>query len=174
MRETEFKSEYQAQMNTYKAPADLIARTKQAVIAETKKENQKKKNVRYLYGSLATAAALVILFAGVLGFTHMNQGIATMGEDNQIQGTTLYLGEAKTEIYLEEEIEIDRTSVLPMAFRNEDAWIEEIAGNTVRFTLDENGFYIAAYEENDAYMVIYSGMTQIADIKKCVEKILSN
>lgn len=191
MNNTEFKTKYQEELNELKAPTDLIAKTKQAVAAEEKKAKDKKNNNRYLYSSLATVAAAFVLFAGVMGFMHIQkdvnitqdenavnesqtgQGDTLFAEDDSLNGTTIFLGENKGEIYLEEEIEIDKTSILPIAFLSEGAWEEDINGKTVKFAVEENGYYIAAYEEKDSYVVIYSQLTQADAMKECVEKIVA-
>ncbi len=175
MNNTEFKTQYQEEVNELKAPADLIARTKLAVAAEEKEIKAKKKRVKYLYSSLATVAATLALFIGVAGFMHMQaeQGDTLFAEGDSLQGTTLYLGENKNEIYLEEQIEIDRTAILPMAFLKDGAWEEEIHEKTVKFTTDEEGNYIAAFEEEDAYVVVYSKLRDAEDMKECVEKMIT-
>ena len=167
MNNTEFKTQYQEEVNEWKAPADLIARTKLAVAAEEEAIKDKKKKVKYLYASFATVAAALALLVGVIGFVNMQKGA------NTLQGTTIYLGENKGEIYLEEQIEIDRTAILPMVFLKDVAWEEEIHGTTVKFTADEEGNYLAAFEEDEAYVVVYSKLTDVEEIKTCVEKILN-
>lgn len=167
MNNTEFKTQYQEELNELKAPADLIARTKLAVAAEEKEIKSKKKKVKYLYASLTTVAAALVLFVGGMGFANLQKGA------NTLQGTTIYLGENKNEIYMEEQIEIDRAAILPMAFLKDDAWEEEIHEKTVKFTTDEEGNYLAAFEEEDAYVVVYSKLTDAEDMRECVEKMIA-
>ena len=154
-------------LRSWKAPADLIARTKLAVAAKEKEIKAKKKKVKYLCASFSTVAAALVLFVGIRGFVNLQKDADTL------QGTTIYLGQDKNEIYLEEQIEIDRTAILPMVFINDDAWEEEILGKTVKFTTDEEGNYLAAFEEEDAYVVVYSKLTDAEDMRECVEKMIA-
>ena len=173
MNTTEFKTQYQEEVNEWKAPADLIAKTKLAVATEEKEIRGKKKKVKYLYSSLAAAAATLVLFVGVMGFMNMHNNDKSSDGQEALQGTTIYLGANNEEIYLTEEIEIDRTAILPMAFLNEAAWEEEICAKTVRFTTDKEGNYLAAFEDKDAYVVVYSKLNDVEAMKECLEKILA-
>ncbi len=193
MKEADFGIQYKAELDTLHAPKALIEATKEKVLAETALETAKRRKRRYMYVTTMTAAAALVLVVGVLAFNGSQKASGIHGEDMQLAtdhqenmqaegsvqqaelftGTTIYLGENKEEIYLEEQIEIDRTAVLPMEFLKNTAWEEEISGTQVMFTVDNEGNYIAAYEEAEAYVVVYSQSADVTVIKECIQQILA-
>lgn len=193
MREADFGIQYKEELDTLHAPKALIDATKEKVVAETALEKAGKRKRRYMYSVTMTAAAALVLVVGVLAFNGSQKANNIHGEDMQFAadhqesmqaegniqengiftGTTIYLGENKDEIYLKEQIEIDRTAVLPMEFLKNTVWEEEISGTQVKFTVDNEGNYIAAYEEAESYVVVYSQIVEETVIKECVQQILA-
>ncbi|MGN0430994.1 MAG: hypothetical protein ACI4EQ_01400 [Lachnospiraceae bacterium] len=193
MKTTDFSMQYKAELESLHAPKDLIARTKEKVKAESTLEKERKKRRRYIYSSTMAAAAAIIVLVGTFTYRRGEEEGAVQPQDMQLaaseqeavqpqedveqtelqMGTTIYLGQNKEEIYLEEQITIDRTAILPMEFLKNTAWEEEISGKPVKFTLDEEENYVAAYEEAEAYVVIYSQTEDLETIKDCVLQMLS-
>lgn len=168
MKEQDFNSQYKQQLNTLHAPKDLIAHTKELAAREKESLVLKKRRFRYLYATASLAAAAVLLFCIFV------PGMQKTEEKTE-EGTKIHLGQWENgkKIYLEDKVSLDRTAVLPLAFMDENTWEEEVCGITVQFVQDEGGKFMAAFREQDAYVVISSEKTDKAAFLKLITKLLS-
>lgn len=164
MKEQEFTKQYKEELQTMHAPKDLIARTKKMAAG---KKRGRYRNTRYI--AFATTAAAAVLFCVLL----LPGMLKTAEKGNE--GTKIHLGkwEDGKELYLEEQVSLDRVMVLPLAFMSETAWSEEVFGVEVQFAIEEDESYTAAFWENDAYVVISSGITDKEEFRKMINTILS-
>ena len=154
----QIKKEWQA----LKAPAELVERTKRAVAGEEKRH---RRAVRYsVVGGMALAAAAVVFF------------LVLPGRFDQVavpeqSGTWLRLGNLTEgqEIYVEEELSMERVAVLPMAFIHGEEILT--GGMPVRYAQNERGFWMAAFEESESYLVLSSRLTERAELESVIEKM---
>lgn len=157
-----------------KPPADLVARTKESVAREETRERiRRKKMIPYAAGGTALAAAAV-LFLVVFPMDSSLWAGASKPPTEQASGTWLRLGSLTDgqEIYVEEEVSMERIKILPMAFRQVER--EEIIGDvTVLYTRNEDGYWMAAFEDQEAYVVITAQVTDEQDISAIMEKLLA-
>lgn len=168
MKEQEFGIHYKQELQSLHAPEDLITRTKKMAAEEQTLVHTKTKKRLYRYGAALSAVAAVLFLCILL---LPNQPAEISSEE----GTRIHLGkwEDGKELYFEEQISVDRTAILPLAFLKENAWEEEIAGVQVRFALDENESCMAAFVEDDAYVVIVSKITDKDAFRDVINKLLS-
>lgn len=164
----EIKKEWQK----LRAPESLVERTKEAAKQEEAKvAGRRKKMVRYVAGGsvLAAAAVLFILITSLdMGRQAKERQVPPMSA-----GTWLKLGTAAEdkEIYLEEEVSMERVNILPMAFVQ--AQREEIiCGVTVLFVRSDAGVWMAAYEEQDTFVVITARVDEEQEMAAIMERIL--
>ena len=155
----QIKNEWQA----VKAPAELMERTKKAAAVEEKRH---RRAIRYsLGGGMALAAAAVI-------FLLISPG--RFGQEAPVgqTGTWLRLGNLTDgqEIYVEEELSMERVAVLPMAFMHGEEILTE--GVTVRYAQNERGFWMAAFEDSGNYLVLSSQLTERAELESVIAKLL--
>lgn len=169
MKEQEFGIYYRQELQSLHASEDLIARTKKMTASKNEAVHEKNRKRRYrLCVGLPAAAAAVLLCILLL------PKLPT-AEISGEEGTKIHLGqwEEGKELYFEEQISVDRTAILPLAFLKENAWEEEIDGVQVRFALDEDECCMAAFVEEDAYVVIVSKITDKDAFREVIDKLLS-
>lgn len=169
MNEKDFKNAYRENMSGLHAPTDLIEKTKQRAAFEEKRY-QKEKKKAYYFASFASVAALLVICLSVYFVTRPIQP-KEQGE----YGTTIHLGnkDGDKEIVLDEQVEVNRTTILPMEFNEKDCSKKEIDGIDVMFTLLDEQYYMAAFEEEDSYIVVKSWITDEEDFVKLLQKILA-
>lgn len=161
--EQEIGIQIKKEWQTLKAPAELMERTKKAAAVEEKRH---RRAMRYsLGGGMALAAAAVIfllIYPGRFGQE------APVGQT----GTWLRLGNLTEgqEVYVEEELSMERVAVLPMAFMHSEEILTE--GVTVRYAQDERGFWMAAFEDSGRYLVLSSQLTERAELESVIAKLL--
>ena len=159
--------------NSIKAPADLVARTKESVVREEARERiRRKKIIQYAAGGTALAAAAV-LFLVVFPMDLSLWAGTSEPPTEQASGTWLRLGSLTggREVYVEEEVSMERVKILPMAFRQVERE-DVIGGVTVLYTRNEDGYWMAAFEDQEAYVVITAQVTDEQDVSAIMEKLL--
>lgn len=154
-----------------RAPESLVERTKEAAKQEEAKvAGHRKKMARYVAGGsvLAAAAVLFILITSLDMGRQAEEQVPPMSA-----GTWLRLGTAAEdkEIYLEEEVSMERASILPMAFAQAQ-WEETICGVKVLFVKSDAGGWMAAYEDQEAYVVITARVDEEQEMVAVMERIL--
>ncbi len=68
---------------------------------------------------------------------------------------------------------LQKKTVLPMGFLKEDAWTEELEGTQVKF-VQEGDTCIAAYAEEDGYMVVSMKTKDLDGFREAVRRLLQN
>lgn len=170
-RMTQVGDEIKREWRKLEAPKSLVERTKEAAKQEEAKlTDRRRKRIRYVAGGsvLAAAAVLFLLLAPL--------DTAQGGENQQVQpissGTWLRLGTVAEgrEIYLEEEVSMERVKILPMAFL-QTKQEEVIAGVKVLYARSEGGLWMAAYEDQEAYVVITAQVDGQQEMSSIMEKL---
>lgn len=174
MTEQELSIQVKEEFSSIKAPADLVARTKESVAREEARERiRRKKLVPYVAGG-TTLAVAAVLFCVVLPMDLNLWAGTSKPPTEQASGTWLRLGSLTDgqEIYVEEEVSMERVQILPMAFRQIER--EDVIGDiTVLYTKNEEGYWMAAFEDQEAYVVITAQVTNEQDIFTIMEKLLA-
>lgn len=185
MTEQELSIQVKEEFSSIKAPADLVARTKESVAREEAHEGiRRKKIIPYAAGGTTLAVAAVLLLAVLPMDLNLwagtskpptEQASETMQPDGEAQsGTWLRLGSVADgqEIYVEEEVSMERVKILPMAFRQVER--EDVIGDvTVLYAKNGDGYWMAAFEDQGAYVVITAQVTNEQDISAIMEKLLA-
>lgn len=170
MNDQIFKDEYKNDLSQFRAPKDLIEQTKQ-VAAMEEKRYQKEKRRKYYYGSfIAAAAVFVICFVTFLGTRP-----GTMKQEKEY-GTTIHLGghgEGK-EIVLGEQVEVEKITILPMEFNAKESWEQEIDGVTVKFAQTKDEYYMAAFEEEEGYILVKAQLKEKESFVEIMQKIIAD
>ena len=187
-QEEDLKNAVKEEFQALKAPAELVSHTKEAAVREEVKiAVRRKRRIRYFTGgsALVVAAALVLWISPLaLNRQEASQQEWVQSEENEAQdaekhlsadssGTWLRLGSIAEgqEIYLEEEVSIDRAKILPMAFQqSEDT--ETIGDVTVRYAKNSDGLWMAAFEDRGAYVIIAAQVTDVQEMKTIITKVL--
>ena len=153
MKEQEWGDELKRELNAIHAPQELIHLTKQKTLKEKQRiDRMKSTKSRFIYGISGLGAVAAIFVLVILSSFYMSRSNAY----DDI-GTKLLLGEKNgQEIYLYDQVEIERTSVLPMEYMQGDVWEEEIENILFKLTCNKDGYFMAAYEEDSTYIIIYS------------------
>lgn len=168
MTEQGLSIQIKKELSLMKAPSELVARTKESVAKEEARERvQRKKIIRYTAGgaTLAAAAALFLLISVP----------KTVQPDGEAQsGTWLRLGALTDgkEIYVEEEVAMERVKILPMAFRQTDSE-DVIDGVRVWYVNSGDGCWMAAFEDQGAYVVITAQVADKQEVSAIMEKLLT-
>lgn len=187
-QDEDFKNIVKEEFQALKAPAELISHTKEAAAREeVRTAVRRKRRIRYFTGgsALVVAAALVLWISPLaLNRQEASQQEGVQSEEYETQdaekqssadssGTWLRLGsiDGGQEIYLEEEISIDRTKILPLAFQQSEE-AENIGGVTVRYAQNSDGLWMAAFEDGDAYVIITAQVADVREMKKIIAKVL--
>lgn len=163
---------YKKELADIHAPADLIARTKERAAAEEKKQKRQKR-YRSVYLPVAAAAAAALT---VLCFPVWNRIAEKKGEKpvSPYLGSAEELQENAEETKNPEEVMLlQQKTVLPMGFLKEDAWTEEFYGIQVKF-VQEGDTYIAAYVEENGYMVVSMKTKDLDVFREAVRRLLQN
>ena len=168
MKEQDFKSTYQNELSQLHAPLDLIEKTKQMAAFEEKRYRMEKKRKHY-FTSFATAAALLVICFSVY---FMTRPVQQNGQDEQ--GTTIHLGghAGDKDIVLEEKVEVNNVTILPMAFNGKDCTEQEVEDVDVKLTLIDGQYYMAAFEEEESYIVVKSQITEKEAFVEVLKEIL--
>ena len=173
MTEQDLSIQAKAEFNSIKVPADLVARTKESVAREEAREKiRRKKIIPYVAGGMTLAVAAA-LFLVVLPMDLSLWAGTPECPIEHASGTWLRLGSLTDgqEIYVEEEVSMERVKILPMAFRQIER--EDVIGDvTVLYTRNEDGYWMAAFEDQEAYVVITAQVTDEQDISAIMEKLL--
>lgn len=156
------------ELNLLKAPSELVARTKESVAKEGAQERvRRKKIIRYSAGGavLAAAAAFFLLVS-------VPKAVQPNGETQS--GTWLRLGALTDgrEIYVEEEVAMERVKILPMAFRQAEGE-DVIDGVRVWYVQSGDGCWMAAFEDQGAFVVITAQVTDKQEVTAIMEKLLA-
>lgn len=187
-QEEDFKNIVKEELQALKSPADLVAHTKEAAAREeVRTAVRRKRRIRYFTGgsALVVAAALVLWISPLaLNRQEASQQEWVQSEENEAQdaekhssadssGTWLRLGSIAEgqEIYLEEEVSIDRAKILPMAFQQSEE-TENIGGVTVRYAQNSDGFWMAAFEDRGVYVIITAQVADVGEMKTIMAKVL--
>lgn len=172
MKEQEWKDALKQEMYAVHAPDQLKELTKQKVAEEERKlvgTKQKKSWINYGISGFTAVAAILVLF--ILSSSYISNGVA----HKQQEGTKILLGtNNEKELYLNEQVELERTAVLPVEFIHNDIWEEEIEDTKVLFCNTDEGYYLAAFEEEDAYVIVRSKEKDKDKIKQIIVNILNN
>ena len=187
-QDEDFKNIVKEEFQALKAPAELISHTKEAAAREeVRTAVRRKRRIRYFTGgsALVVAAALVLWISPLaLNRQEASQQEGVQSEEYETQdaekqsaadssGTWLRLGsiDGGQEIYLEEEVSIDRAKILPMAFQqSEDT--ETIGDVTVRYAKNSDGLWMAAFEERGVYVIITAQVTDVQEMRTIITKVL--
>ncbi|HKM34352.1 MAG TPA: hypothetical protein VJY54_06385 [Lachnospiraceae bacterium] len=171
MREQEWKDTLKEEMNVVHAPDKLIELTKQKVADEEHKLESirsKKLRISYWINGYTAVAAIFVLFIILSSF------IDNRIDLKQQEGTKILLGTNNgQEFYLNEQVEIEHTAVLPVEFAQKDIWEEEIEDTKVLFCRTDEGYYLATYEEEDAYVIVRSKEKDKEKMKLIIVNILN-
>ena len=188
MTEQDLSIQIERESQVLKAPVDLVERTKAAVAEEERKKAcRKKAKLKYYMGGAVLAAAAAVFFLispfslGVQSEdgrppteqSDTSDSAAAQSETEQ-SGTWLRLGTVAggQEIFLEEEVSVERVKILPMVFLKAESE-DVIDGITVRYAQNEDGFWMAAFEDQSAYVVITAQVTKKQEIVEIMEEMLS-
>jgi len=168
MKEQDFKSTYQNELSNLHAPKDLIEKTKQRALFEEKRYKKEKRR-KYYFTSFATAAALLVICFSVY---FMTRPVQPNGQEGQ--GTTIHLGghSGGKDIVLDEKVEVNNVTILPVEFNSKECTEQEVEGKTVKFTLVDGQYYMAAFEEEESYILIKSQITQKEEFVKLLKEII--
>ncbi len=169
MNEKDFKNSYKENLSGLHAPQDLIAKTKQMAAFEERRY-QKEKKKAYYFTSFAAVAALLVICLSVYFVT---RPVQPKGQEEY--GTTIHLGnkDGGKEIVLDEQVEVNRVTILPMEFSGKDCIEKEIDDIDVMITLLDGQYFMAAFEEEDSYIVVKSGITDEEEFVKLMQEILA-
>lgn len=169
MNEKDFKNSYKEDLSGLHAPTDLIEKTKQMAAFEEKRY-QKEKKKTYYFASFATVAALLVICFSVYFLSRPVQPV----EEGEY-GTTIHLGnkDGGKEIVLDEQVEVNRVTILPMEFNGKDCIRQEVDDTDVMITLLDEQYYMGAFEEEDSYIVVKSGITDEEEFVKLMQEILA-
>lgn len=168
MKEQDFKSTYQNELSNLHAPKDLIEKTKQMAAFEEKRYQREKKR-KYYFTSFATAAALLVICFSVYFMTRPVQP-----NEQEEQGSIIHIGEhaGEMDVTPDENVEIKNVTILPMEFNNKDCTTQEEEGVIVKLTLADGQYYMAAFEEEESYILIKSQITQKEEFMKLLKEII--
>lgn len=158
------------ELQTWKAPADLVARTKEAVSREEAKAfgHERRKLRHFFKGAAVVVAAAIFVVILPLAFKQPSEETKT-----EQSGTWLRLGTADDrEIYLEEEVSVERVKVLPMDFRQAESE-DAVGGVTVQYVRGGNGIWMAAFEDQGDYVVVTARVEDELEMREIMETLLS-
>lgn len=170
MMKQDLSMQVKEEVQTWKAPADLVTRTKEAAAREEAKVavHHRRKQRLFFSGAAVVAAAAILVLISPLAFVEPS-GAAPPEQS----GTWLRLGAAGGgEIYLEEEASVERVKVLPMAFRQAERE-DTIGGVTVQFARGGDGVWMAAFEDQGDYVVVTAQVEDGREMQEIMEKLLA-
>lgn len=166
------RESYKKELTDIHAPAELIERTKIRAAAEEKKQKRHKRYRSVYLPAAVAAAGMLIVFC----FPMWNRTAEKKGQES-VQPYLGSTGEAPKSAEEtkkpEEVILLQKKTVLPMGFLKEDAWTEELEGIQVKF-VREGGTCIAAYAEENGYMVVSMKTTDLDGFREAVRRLLQN
>lgn len=155
-------------LSLLKAPSELVARTKETAAKEEARDRiQRKKIIRYSAGGAALAATAALFLLVSVPKTVQPEGEAQ-------SGTWLRLGALTDgkEIYVEEEVAMERVKILPMAFRQTESE-DFIDGVAVWYAQSGDNCWMAAFEDQGAYVVITAQVEDKQEVSAIMEKLLA-
>ena len=171
LNDEELKEAIQKDQNEVHAPSELIAVTKKKIAEAEKydKVNHERKSLIHKITYIVSAcAAILILFVLSTGLSNLEFFA------HQQNGTELRLGNHNDEnVFLDDEIEIEKTKVLPIEFQNTVTETLQINHFEVKITCDDNGYYMAVYEEEMNYIVLRSKEDEKEKFILIITKILN-
>lgn len=172
MKDKEWIDAFKQEMNEIHVPDRLKELTKQKVAEENvkyKREKDRRKKISYRIGGLTVAAAILVLFIILLPFVNSYRDFKHQ------EGTKILLGSnQEKEFYLNEKVEIERTSVLPVEFIKNTVSEEQIENTKVLHCSTDDGYYITAFEDEDAYVIIRSKEKDKDKVRNIIIYILEN
>lgn len=163
---------YKKELADIHAPAELITLTKERAAAEEKKQKRHKR-YKSVYLPAAVAAAVLLL---VFSFPMWNRISEKKGQESvqPYLGSTEEMPKSAGETEKPEEVMLlQKKTVLPMGFLKEDAWTEELEGTQVKF-VQEGDTCIAAYAEENGYMVVSMKTKDLDGFREAVRRLLQN
>lgn len=169
--EQDLSNQIREELQTWKAPTDLVARTKEAAAREEARvaRHERRKLRHFFSGAAAVAAAAFFVVMIPLAFGQSSGETPT----EQSGGTWLRLGTVDgREVYLEEEVSVERVKVLPMDFRQAESE-DAIGGVTVQYVRGGNGIWMAAFEDQGDYVVVTARVEDELEMREIMETLLS-
>lgn len=169
--EQDLRNLIKEELQAWKAPADLVARTKEAAAREEAKiaVRQRRKLWPFFSGAAVVAAAAILVF-----FSVQNPGPVSYTAPVDQSEALLRLGAADgLEADVGGNLSVERVKALPMAFRQEDHE-EVINGVTVQYALGNNDVWMAALEDQGDYVVVSARVESWQEMHVIIEKLLSS
>lgn len=161
--EQEFSVQIKKEWQALKPPAELVERTQNAAA----KEEKRRRNVlRYSLGGGMVLAAAAVIF--------LLKTPELFGQEAPVEQSDIWIRlgtlTENQEDYVEEELSVERVSILPMAFMHGEEILT--GGMAIRYAQDERGYWMAAFRESGDYVVLSSRLTDRAELESVIEELL--